>query len=440
MQHEHPPRTYMWRSPSITWDVGFWPHHGYTGPMGAGRWGELGAILVVCASCNFNGDTRATAQGDEGAQTDGSMSGDGAGNTGGDASNADWWDASFGYRQQLIVTTGGRLPDRGYVGYTVRLAALDTAALVAAGQLRSDCADLRLVYWDSTSWTEAPRHLSDCNSDTSTLAFALPANLGVDETWANAYLYFGHSEAAAGPALTTDNVYLWWDDAAQDRSADYAHGRMDAWLSTGHDDSLGHNGGGYYEYATGDDTQSSYRRAVDERDVLIEAEFFHTGCWSLNMQTGVCVRGIIDSGSGASESSDHYYCTTRAQNPACSDADQGLYDGDIVKRDNEDIALQGVIDPPPLVASQWRKQALAAYGINPTELRFWDSDNGWPGRSFPDAATIQATGTDSNDYEGRGFAAVMTAQDAARVRNIVVRRYVEPEPAVAVSSTVEASP
>lgn len=401
----------------------------------------VGSCLLVC-SCSFDGRTRVSgsALSDDGSV--GNTAGDAAGNrdANGVVDASDWWDPEFKHRQYLTVSTGSQLPDKGYAAYTVRLAALDTASLIAAGQMRSDCADLRLAFWDGLGWTEAARHLTDCNSANSSLTFALPVDLGADETWERAYLYYGKSGAGTGPAVTTDNVYLWWDDAAQDRSGDYAHGRMDAWLSTGHDDSMSHNGGGYYEYATGDDTQSGYRRAVDERDLLIEAEFFHTGCWSLNMQTGVCVRGIIASGSGASESSDHYYCTTRAQNPNCSDADQDIYDGDIVKRDNEDIALQGISDPPPLVPSQWRKQALAAYGVNPTELRFWDSDNGWPGRSFPDSAAIQATGSDDDDYEGRGFAAIMSAQDAARVRHIVVRRYVEPEPVVGINSTVESLP
>ncbi len=406
------------------------------------RWLELGGVLVAFASCSFDGSTNTNnnGDGDGGGVSDGNARGDGSGNSEDGASGDQWWDANFDYRQHLTVTTGPRLPDKGYASYTVRLTQLDTASLIAAGQLRADCADLRLTYWDGLTWTEAARHLSACDSSATTLAFALPLDLGADETWTNAYLYYGNTGAAPGPAVTTDNVYLWWDDAAQNRSGDYAHGRMDAWLSIGHDDSMGHNGDGYYEYATGDDSQSGYRRAVDERDVLIEAEFFHTGCWSFNMQTGVCVRGIIESGSGGSESSDHYYCTTRAQNPNCSIADQSIYDGDIVKTDNEIIALQGTSDPPSIVPSQWRKQALAAYGTNPTELRFWDSDDGWQGRSFPDATAIQATGTDSDDYEGRGFAAVMTAQDQARVRHIVVRRYVEPEPVVGINSTVENRP
>jgi len=80
------------------------------------------------------------------------------------------------------------------------------------------------------------------------------------------------------------------------------------------------------------------------------------------------------------------------------------------------------------VASQWRKQALGVFGVAPTQLRFWDADVAWAGLATPPPATLIATGTDTPDYEGRGFAGIMSAQDIGRVRDVVIRRYVEPEP------------
>jgi hypothetical protein len=139
---------------------------------------------------------------------------------------------------------------------------------------------------------------------------------------------------------------------------------------------------------------------------------------------------VIASGTGGGELADHYHRTTRAQNPSCNDADQGIYDGDIVKTDNEIIALVGKADPPAIVASQWRKQALGVFGVAPTQLRFWDADASWPGLATPPASALQATGSDNADYQERGFAGIMTSQDIARVRGTVIRRYVEPEPTV----------
>jgi len=211
---------------------------------------------------------------------------------------------------------------------------------------------------------------------------------------------------------------------------------MDAWLSTGHDNSLAWDASGAYVYDTGDDSQSSYRRPVDERDVLVEASWLHTGCYTNNMQSGVCARGIIASGTAGSELATHYYCTSRAQNPMCTNNDQGIYDGDVVDQDNEIIALQGIIDPPPIVPNQWRTQALAVFGTAPTQLRFWDADAAWSALAMPPAAALQATGPAAHEHTGRGFAGMMTSQDIGQLRNIVIRRYTEPEPAVTIEDEV----
>lgn len=53
---------------------------------------------------------------------------------------------------------------------------------------------------------------------------------------------------------------------------------------------------------------------------------------------------------------------------------------------------------------------------------------------MPAAASLQATGSDATDYQGRGFAGLMTAHDIARFRGVLVRRYVEPEPVVSIES------
>lgn len=336
-----------------------------------------------------------------------------------------WWDAHFAHRRQLTVTPGPVHPDKGYAGYTVRLASFDSHVLTG---LAPSCDDLRVVAWDGARWTELTRHLLGCGTSSADLRFALPAEIADGATYRDAYLYYGNP--AAGPPVAADGtaVYLWWDPGTRDRRADYMHGRMDAWLATGFDDSLRWDAQGYYTYNTGDDSQSGYRRAVDERDVLVEVSLFHTGCYPYNMQTGVCARGIVASGSGASEQSDHYYCSSRGQNPNCSNTDQSIYDGDIVKTDNEILALANPVDPPPIVSSQWRKQALGVFGIHPTQLRFWDGDAAWPALATPPEAALLATGSDISDYPGRGFAGIMTAQDKANLRDLVIRRYVEPEP------------
>ncbi len=338
-----------------------------------------------------------------------------------------WWDAAYRHRRQLEVTTGAVRPDKGYAGYTVRLAPFDPSALTG---LTASCDDLRVAALDGETWLELPRHLLGCGTAEADLRFALPIELDDSATWRGAYLYYDREGPPAPPPAGADAVYLWWDDGAADRAADYARGRMDAWQGSNHRDSIAWDAAGGYRFDTGDDGQDSLRRAADERDVLVEAEWLHTGCYTNNMQSSVCARVLIESGTGPSEAASHYYCTSRGQNPMCNNNDQGIYDGDIVESDNETIALQGFVDPPPIVVGQWRKQALAVFGAGPTQLRFWDADASWPGLATPPEAALQARGEDAQDHPGRGAAGVMITQDIGRVRNLVLRRYVEPEPAV----------
>ena len=371
-------------------------------------------MSVFVAACGFQ--SPASVAGDD----------DGSGDTG--VHTPPWWDAAYAHRRQLTVTTGPVHPDKGYAGYTVRLASFDPRGLTA---LDASCDDLRVAAWNGTAWTELARHLIGCGTGAGDLRFALPVEVGDQAVYGAAYLYYGNAGAAASAAADGTAVYLWWDPATRDRRKDYVHGRMDAWLASGYDDSLQWNAQGYYTYDTRDDSQSSYRRAVDERDVLVQVSLFHTGCYPNNMQTGVCARGIIQSGTGGSEQSDHYYCTSRAQNPNCNDTDEAIYDGDILKTDNETLAVNNPIDPPAIVASQWRTQALGVFGAHPTQLRFWDANAAWPALATPPASALLTTGSDASDYVGRGFAGVMTAQDKANLRDLVIRRYVEPEPTVA---------
>jgi hypothetical protein len=257
----------------------------------------------------------------------------------------------------------------------------------------------------------------------------LVADIAAGSSDDNYYLYHGNVSAGAPPAVSPTNVYLWYDDASVDRSGQYIRGRIDNWQGSSWDDSLTWNPAGYYTYDNGRNSTSGYRRPIDERDVYAEAEWFHTGCYDFNISTGLMVRGVVQSGSGGNESSNHYYASNRGEYPGCRPSGTKS-DGDIVEDNLTTTAVAGP-NPPDLVANQWRRQGLAAWRTAPTSLSFWDEDlsANWSALGFPSAANLLVSGLDvNNENTGRGFAAIMTAQDQARVRNILFRRYVFPEP------------
>ena len=340
-----------------------------------------------------------------------------------------WWDANYRYRFNVNVTVGPNSPDKGYDGYTARVVTLDTQALVAAGRLQADCSDLRMTYFDGLGWQELPRHVIGCNTAQTDIRFMLAADIPAGGSDDNYYLYHANASAGAPTAVSPTNVYLWYDDASVDRSGQYVRGRIDNWQGSSWDDSLVWNPAGYYTYSNGTKSTSGYRRAINERDVYAEAEWMHTGCYDFNISTGLMVRGIVQSGSGGNESSNHYYASNRGHYPGCR-ASGNAEDGRIVEDNLNTTAVAGP-NPPALVANQWRRQGLAAWLTGPTNLSFWDEDlsANWSALGFPSAANLQVAGTDvNNENTGRGFAAIMTAQDQARVRNILFRRYVFPEP------------
>ncbi len=347
-----------------------------------------------------------------------------------------WWDNNYLLRFEVAVATGINTPDKGYSGYTARITTLDTATLIAGGDMQADCSDLRIAYYNGLGWQELPRHVLNCNSATTDVRFMLVVDIPAGGSDDNYYLYYSNPTPGALPAMSATNVYLWYDDASIDRSGQYVHGRVDNWHGSGWDDSLTWNASGYYTYDTGNNSTSGYRRAVDERDVYVEAEWFHTGCYDQNITSGVLTRGIIQSGTGGGESSNHYYASNRAEYPdAGCTADGYSHDGDIIEDNRNTTSVDGP-NPADVVPGQWRRQGLAAWLINPTNLAFWDEDlsASWSALGYPSAANLHVSGADgNNDNEGRGFAGIMTAQDAGRLRNVLVRRYISPEPVLALT-------
>jgi len=352
-----------------------------------------------------------------------------------------WWDTNYPLRFNIDVTVGASSPDKGYNGYTARIVSLDTQALIAAGEMQSDCSDLRITYYDGLAWQELPRHVLGCNTSSTDIRFMLVAGIAANGNDDDYYLYYGNPSPGALPAMTTTNVYLWYDDAAVDRSGQYVHGRIDAWHGSGWDDSLIWNSAGYYTYDNGDNFTSGYRRAIDERDVYGEAEWYHTGCYQLNITTGILLRGIIASGSGASETSNHYYATNRGEYPggaACTSTGYNE-DGDIVEDFRTTTSVNGT-NPPDVLPNTWRRQGLAAWLTAPVNLAYWDENDSlaWAALGFPSAANLHVSGTDGvSQNTGRGFGAFQTAQDRARVRNILFRRYIDPEPALTLTAETQ---
>jgi hypothetical protein len=123
--------------------------------------------------------------------------------------------AVWQYQRQITVTTAATMPFNGYSGYTAQLTGLNTAALVTAGKMQSNCNDLRISRFSASTWTVLDTQILNCNTANTTVWFKLQAAIAVSSTDTSYYLNYGSSTAAAGPS-NLNNVYLFYDNFASD--------------------------------------------------------------------------------------------------------------------------------------------------------------------------------------------------------------------------------
>jgi hypothetical protein len=121
-----------------------------------------------------------------------------------------WWNASYQYRHKISIKAGAtNVP----TAYSVKFQ-FDHAALVSASKSLSSGNDIRIVYWNGSSWTELDRRLDDqsaWNSARTQVWFRTQAAINANQSDDNYYMYYGYSSAGS-PPTTWSNVFLFYDD------------------------------------------------------------------------------------------------------------------------------------------------------------------------------------------------------------------------------------
>jgi disaggregatase-related protein/uncharacterized protein DUF2341/putative pyrroloquinoline-quinone binding quinoprotein len=122
---------------------------------------------------------------------------------------------AFQFTVPLSVTVGATTPFNGYSGYSVVITGFNTAALVTAGKMLSNCNDLRIAQFSGSTWTPLDRQVLNCNTTSTTVWFRLQANIVASGTDTSYSMFYGNPSAGAPPA-NLNNVYLWYDTFASD--------------------------------------------------------------------------------------------------------------------------------------------------------------------------------------------------------------------------------
>lgn len=112
-------------------------------------------------------------------------------------SSTSWFNANYGYRQQLTITapSGVVVP----AGHPVKIT-IDTAALESGGKVRSDRKDWRVVYDNGSTQTELFRHYV---STTATF-FALQEAISAGGSTSSYYVYYGYASESTSKEPSTD--------------------------------------------------------------------------------------------------------------------------------------------------------------------------------------------------------------------------------------------
>jgi len=120
-----------------------------------------------------------------------------------------WWNLDYYYRSQIsIVNNIASTIDSGYSVCLI----IDTASLASDGKMLPNGDDLRIVYWNGSSWAEIDRDVMAMNTSSTQVWFKTQEEIGPSPaTESNYYIYYGNPSAGSPPA-NGSSVYDFWDD------------------------------------------------------------------------------------------------------------------------------------------------------------------------------------------------------------------------------------
>ena len=237
--------------------------------------GDAGPDGGSVGDAGLDGGSVGDAGLDGGAGPDAGLDADAASDSGagcGTGLEPTWWISDYAWRRQLTVTENisGTLP----ADYSV-MVELDTATMVVQGRLLTNGNDLRVVRWSAGEHQELDRRLLGANSANSRLWFKTRG--AVNSADATYFLYYGNPGAGNPPAHWADSmgqdavpsgVYL-----AADNFEDEAIGAFPGGWDGSHNYAVELDNGNRVLGVTGPDDHGDYLFAGDLSwtDVVVEA-------------------------------------------------------------------------------------------------------------------------------------------------------------------------
>lgn len=318
---------------------------------------------------------------------------------------ASWWDLNYAYRQPITITNnnGSAAVPAGYSSYVI----FNHATLTTA-KSQTDGDDIRIVYWNGTENIELDR-VAETAWDTTTTQvwFALQASIPASGTDSNYYMYYGNA-SATNPPTNTANIYLWFDDFSTNTLGNYVNGKH--FDMHGDDPSLCTYDATNQRIVndTGDNYTGGLRiPSITEGNILIECDMRVLNVYPSNGTVALFTRYTSNNA--------HFYCHMSNG----SYESPGIADGSNLNERNTDVASpNGGNTHMSLNVTHNIKYAV--YG---SQHRFWYDQV---------APLTTANDIDFNDAVDNshttGNPGIEFAQQNAWMDNLLVRRYIDPEP------------
>jgi outer membrane protein assembly factor BamB len=124
-----------------------------------------------------------------------------------------WADSTYSYREKITVTAGATAVPSGYAVPV----AFNHASLVTAGKALANGNDVRVFYWNGSTWVQLDRVLDNDPANawntgtTTTIWVKTQAAIAANGSDGNYYLYYGNPSAVNPPANKA-NVFFFSDD------------------------------------------------------------------------------------------------------------------------------------------------------------------------------------------------------------------------------------
>jgi hypothetical protein len=117
---------------------------------------------------------------------------------------------------------------------------LNTTSLVSAGKMLSNGNDLRIVYWNGSSWTELDRQIIDMNTTSTQVWFKTQADISAGSSDNNYFMYYGNSAPPAPLDYWSDSMgadspsrVYWYADSFEEHANNTD---PDGWTNEGSED------------------------------------------------------------------------------------------------------------------------------------------------------------------------------------------------------------